>query len=62
MKVEILVLGPLDTNTYILSKDGKCIIIDPADDAEKMIALGVKRIGTSSAFAIVNGEKATGEY
>lgn len=32
MKVEILVLGPLDTNTYILSKDGKCIIIDPADD------------------------------
>ena len=38
MKVEILVLGPLDTNTYILSKDGKCIIIDPADDAEKIIS------------------------
>ena len=39
MKVEILVLGPLDTNTYILSKDGKCIIIDPADDAEKIVSL-----------------------
>lgn len=38
MKVEILVLGPLDTNTYILSKDGKCIIIDPADDAEKIVS------------------------
>ena len=36
--------------------------VKTAEDAEKMIALGVKRIGTSSAFAIVNGEKATGEY
>ena len=36
--------------------------VKTAVDAEKMIALGVKRIGTSSAFAIVNGEKATGEY
>ena len=38
MKVVVLVLGPLDTNTYILSKDGKCIIIDPADDAEKIVS------------------------
>ena len=38
MKVEVLVLGPLDTNTYILSKDRKCIIIDPADDAEKIVS------------------------
>ena len=37
-------------------------IFKTAEDAEKMIALGVKRIGTSSALAIVNGEKATGEY
>ena len=36
--------------------------VKTAEDAEKMIALGVKRIGTSSALAIVNGEKATGEY
>ena len=33
-----------------------------AEEAEKMIALGVKRIGTSSALAIVKGEKATGDY
>lgn len=32
------------------------------EEAEKMIALGVKRIGTSSALAIVKGEKATGDY
>ena len=36
--------------------------VKTAEDAEKMIALGVKRIGTSSALAIVNREKATGEY
>lgn len=33
-----------------------------AEEVEKMIALGVKRIGTSSALAIVKGEKATGDY
>ena len=33
-----------------------------AEEAEKMIALGVKRIGTSSALEIVKGEKATGDY
>ena len=38
MKVEVLVLGPLETNTYILSNNGKCIIIDPADDDEKIIS------------------------
>lgn len=32
------------------------------DDAIKMIELGVKRIGTSSALAIINGEKAEGDY
>ena len=32
------------------------------EEAEKMISLGVKRIGTSSALAITKGEKASGEY
>ena len=31
-------------------------------EAEKMIALGVKRIGTSSALAIAKGENTTGGY
>lgn len=34
MKVEILVLGPLDNNCYILIKDKKCLVIDPATDFE----------------------------
>lgn len=32
------------------------------EEAKKMIELGVKRIGTSSAFAIANGEETTGGY
>lgn len=37
MKINKLVLGPFGTNCYILSKDGKAIIIDPADDANEII-------------------------
>jgi len=32
------------------------------DEAVEMIRLGVKRIGTSGAYAIVNGQKTVGEY
>lgn len=31
-------------------------------DAEEMIDLGVRRIGTSSAMSIINGEKSSGTY
>lgn len=34
MKINRLVLGPLDTNCYILIENNECIIIDPADDYE----------------------------
>lgn len=37
MKIEILKLGLLQTNCYILKKDNKCIIIDPAAEKEKII-------------------------
>jgi deoxyribose-phosphate aldolase len=32
------------------------------DEAVEMIRLGVKRIGTSGAKAIANGQKTEGEY
>ncbi len=34
MKIEKLVLGPFETNTYLLEKDGEALIIDPACDSE----------------------------
>ena len=36
MTIDTLVLGPLATNCYILSKDNKCLIIDPADEFPKI--------------------------
>ena len=36
MKINKLILGPLETNCYILEKDNKCLIIDPADEYERI--------------------------
>ena len=32
MKIEKLILGNLNTNCYVVSKNDKCLIIDPADN------------------------------
>lgn len=37
MDIKRLVLGNLKTNCYIISKNGKCLIIDPACDSEYII-------------------------
>src|SRR5690625_5197709 len=33
MKIKTLSLGPLGTNCYILSKNNRCLIVDPGGDA-----------------------------
>lgn len=37
MEIKKLVLGSLYTNCYIVINNNKCLIIDPADDADKII-------------------------
>ena len=37
MEIKKLVLGTLHTNCYIVVKDNKCLIIDPASDASTII-------------------------
>lgn len=37
MEINSVVVGPLDTNCYILNNNGKVIIIDPGDEKEKII-------------------------
>lgn len=37
MEIKILKLGVLRTNCYIVIKNGNCLIIDPASDADKII-------------------------
>ena len=38
MEIKKLVLGLLETNCYIISQNNKSLIIDPADDEEKILA------------------------
>ena len=37
MNIKRLVLGDLRTNTYIVTKDNKCLIIDPASNYEIIV-------------------------
>lgn len=48
MDIEILKLGPLETNCYLLKKDNKIIVIDPADELDKI----VKAIGNNKLIGI----------
>ena len=37
MEIKRLVLGPIETNTYLLTQDDKALLIDPASKAERLI-------------------------
>lgn len=47
MKIERIVVGILEANCYIISKDGQAIIIDPGDEETKIEQklIGLKVIG-----------------
>ena len=38
MNIKTITVGPLQENCYILEKDEECIIIDPGDEVDKIIA------------------------
>ena len=38
MNIKRVVVGNLEENCYIVEKDNKCIIIDPGDEADKIIS------------------------
>lgn len=37
MKVETIVVGPLDTNCYLISENGNGIVVDPGFDADRIL-------------------------
>lgn len=37
MKIDTLVVGPLETNCYIATLNGKSFIVDPGDEAKRII-------------------------
>ncbi len=36
MTLERVVVGPLETNCYLLKKDGQCLVIDPGEEYDKI--------------------------
>ncbi|MDE5888767.1 MAG: MBL fold metallo-hydrolase [Bacilli bacterium] len=45
MDIKTVVVGPLETNCYIVSIDNECIIIDPGDEFKKIKeAVGDKKV------------------
>lgn len=36
MKINRVVVGPLETNCYIITIDNKCLVIDPGDEIDKI--------------------------
>ena len=37
MKIEVVKVGNLEFNCYLLEKDGKILVIDPGDDVDKIV-------------------------
>ena len=37
MKIEVVKVGDLECNCYLLEKDGKILVIDPGDDVDKIV-------------------------
>ncbi|MGP1434508.1 MAG: MBL fold metallo-hydrolase [Catonella sp.] len=57
MKIEVekLVLGAVNTNVYLIFYNGNCIIIDPSDEAEKIIALIEEKGARPLAILLTHG-------
>lgn len=49
MKIETIVVGALEENCYILSKEGEALIVDPGAEAEKII----KKVGNKNVLGIL---------
>ena len=49
MQVNRVVVGPLETNCYILIKDDKCLVIDPGDEIDKI----KKEIGNKEVVGVI---------
>lgn len=45
MEIKRIIVGPLETNCYLLTKDNECLIIDPGDDFSLIKkAIGNKKV------------------
>ena len=55
MTITTLPLGMLQTNCYILSEGNRCLVIDPGDEAEMVLALLERQDLTLEAILLTHG-------
>ena len=49
MLIESVVVGDLAENCYIISKDNKCLIVDPGDEEDRII----DKVGNKEVLGIL---------
>lgn len=49
MKIDRIIVGPLETNCYILSNNNECLVIDPGDEYHKI----KKVIGNKKVLGVI---------
>jgi hydroxyacylglutathione hydrolase len=52
MKIEKIVVGPLSTNCYLVFSDKEAIIIDPGDEAEKILKV-IEKIKVKPKYIVL---------
>ena len=57
MEVKRVVVGELEENCYILENNGKTLIIDPGDEADKIIDTFIKPIAKTGAKVATSDSK-----
>ena len=55
MKITVLPLGMLQTNCYILTEGDRCLVIDPGDEPEKVLAFLEQQDLTLEAILLTHG-------
>lgn len=44
-RIETLVVGPFQENTYVVGDDSRCVVVDPGDEAARiLVAVGGRRV------------------
>ena len=55
MTVHVLPLGMLQTNCYILAEGNRCLLIDPGDEAERVLSFLEEKQLTPEAILLTHG-------
>lgn len=55
MTITTIPLGMLQTNCYILTEDGRCLVIDPGDEAEKVLTFLKQKELVLEAILLTHG-------